>query len=162
MSRVSEAILRFMFHERFLQGFEKEVAKGEVAIIDVFLKEGIHYTVRGRVLKGRGTPILSLGDTTGSTAPTYYHGRKGTCFSVIPERDGLYHIRIVLKPSSAGQESTTVAVTLSCALPAPRYICGLAQLVLTDDGMTKGLLEPETTVETHLERSVTTKTACKA
>jgi hypothetical protein len=162
MSRVSEAIIRFMFHERFLREFEKEVATGEVAIIDVFLKKGIHYTVRGRILKGRGTPTLSLGDTTGSTAPTYYHSGKRKSFSVIPERDGLYRILVAVKPAPAGQESTTVAVTLSCAFPVPQYIRGLAQPVLTDDGLMKGLPEPETTVETQLERGVTTETARKA
>ena len=122
MSRVSDAIIRFLMRRQLLQRFEKEVAKGEKAEIDVLLKKGTDYVVKGCALKDRGTPMLSLADvTTGLPVPTHCNG-KGNWFYVTPERDTRCHIEVAVKPAAEDRESTTVVVTVSRVRPAPKYI----------------------------------------
>ena len=126
MGRIFEAIMRFMLNQRLLQRFEEKVPKGKTATIDVFLEKGKEYVVRGEVLKGRGTPILSLGSFTGFVVPTYYGGKR-RCFYFTPERDGLYRIWVAIKPAVEGRERepAIVSVTLSCANPIPEHIINL-------------------------------------
>jgi hypothetical protein len=73
------------------------------------------------VLKGRGTPILSLGDGAGFAVPTYCSGKRNS-FYVTPERDGGYTIRAAIEPAAADRGSATVSITLCAAIPLPRYV----------------------------------------
>ncbi len=121
MKRIFEALKRLMLRQRLLQRTEKEVPPGKVAAIDVFLTKGTEYVVRGSVLRGCGAPMLSLRDASRFEITTHCNGN-GKCFYVIPEKAGLYYILAAIKPAAGDQESATVSVTLSCAIPPPEYI----------------------------------------
>jgi hypothetical protein len=118
MSEVFKVIMSLMSREQLLQRFKQEVTDGKAGTIEVFLKKGTEYIVRGRVLKNSGTPLLSCGDVNGFTVPTHYGNGNGKYFSVIPEKDGPHYIRAAVKPAAVDQESATVMVTLSRIFPA--------------------------------------------
>jgi hypothetical protein len=117
MNKLCEAIMSIMLREKLLQRFEKKVTDGEVAKIDVFLKRGTEYIVRGMVWNNCGTPFLSLGDDAGLTVPTRNLNGNGKNFSVIPEKDGLYQIRTAVKSDAASEKSATVVVSLFSSYP---------------------------------------------
>jgi hypothetical protein len=150
MAGIFEGIMHIILRERLLRRFEKKVLKGETAAIDLFLRKGTHYIVRAKVAKGHGTPMLSLGEATGFSVPTWRRG-KGNSFSVILERGGLYRIRTGVRPLPAEGEPVTVAVTLSSAIPAPQYVmyqiiassCGFTRPSFTKDSLTEDLPEGE-------------------
>jgi hypothetical protein len=150
MAGILEAIMHIILRERLLRRFKKEVVKGEIAAIDLFLRKGTDYIVRARVVKGRGTPVVSLGDATGFSVPTRRQG-KGNSFSVVPERGGLYRIRTAVRPLPAKGEPVTLTVTLTSAIPAPQYImyqivapsCGFARPSFIEDDPTEDLPEAE-------------------
>jgi hypothetical protein len=121
MGRVFEAIMRFMLKEVLLQRFEERVAEGETATIDVFLKKGKEYIVRGKVAKGRGKPILSLVDVTGSAVDNQYNNA-GNNICVTPDRDGLYRIVAATNHTVEGHGPVPVEVTLSYSLPPSQYV----------------------------------------
>jgi len=123
MGRISEAITRFMLNEKLLQRFEEKVVEGEVKTVDVFLKKNIEYVVRGKVLKGRGAPVLSIRDVSGSSVPTLYRNHEKS-FSVIPEKDGLYRIGVEAGTGTDKREPVTLAVTFSYNIPSPRHTMG--------------------------------------
>jgi hypothetical protein len=123
MGRVSEAMTRFMLNEKFLQRFEEKVVKGEAATVDVFLKKNMEYVVRGKVLKGRGTPVLSIRGIAGSAVPAQYRDHEKS-FSVIPEKDGLYRIGVEAGTEADEREPVTLAVTFSYYIPSPKYTMG--------------------------------------
>lgn len=103
---IFETMARLMMRERFIQMFKKEVGDGGVIEIEVFLNKETEYVVRSRVSKGHGTPTLSVLDGAGIAVPVH-RSAKGRRISLIPERDGLYNLRV-----DAGL-GTTVTVTLS-------------------------------------------------
>jgi len=121
MDRFFDAIIRFMMHERLLQKFKVEVAKGEATSIDVFLKKETEYIVKAKVLKGFGKPMLSISDVAGLDIQGYSNGMRNP-FIVSPERDGVYHICVAVSHTDYIQESSAVEVTLSCVRPPPEYI----------------------------------------
>jgi hypothetical protein len=123
MGRISEAITRFMLNEKLLQRFEEKVVSGEAATVDVFLKKNMEYVVKGKVLKGRGTPVLSIRDVAGSAVPTLYRNHEKS-FSVIPEKDGLYRIGVEARTETDKREPVTLAVTFSYNIPSPRHTMG--------------------------------------
>ncbi len=123
MGRISEAITRFMLNEKLLQRFEEKVVNGEAVTVDVFLKKNMEYVVRGKVLKGRGTPVLSIRDVSGSAVPTLHRNREKS-FSVIPEKDGLYRIGVEARTETDKREPVTIAVTFSYSIPSPRHTMG--------------------------------------
>jgi hypothetical protein len=121
MSRVFEAIMRFMLKEMFLQRFEERVAEGETATIDVFLTKEREYIVKGKIVKGRGKPVLSLVDAAGS-AVDYQYNDTGHCLYFTPDRDGLYRIVVTADHAAEGHEPVSVEVTLVYRFPIPKYI----------------------------------------
>ena len=121
MSRVFEAIMRFMLKEMLLQRFEERVAEGETATIDVFLTKEREYIVKGKIVKGRGKPILSLVDVTGSAVDNQ-HNDTGNNICVTPDRDGPYRIVVTADHAAEGHEPVSVEVTLVYRFPIPKYI----------------------------------------
>lgn len=121
MSRVFEAVKRFMLKEVLLQRFGEKVADGETATIDVFLKKGKEYIVRGKLVKGNGRPVLSLVDSTGSEVENQYN-YGGNNVYVTPDRDGLYRIVVAGDHAVKGRESVPVEVSLAYRLPPPKHI----------------------------------------
>ncbi|OPY77770.1 MAG: hypothetical protein A4E64_00996 [Syntrophorhabdus sp. PtaU1.Bin058] len=128
MNRVFEAIKRFMLKEVLLQRFEEKVAGKETATIDVFLKKGKEYIVRGKVTKGHGKPILSLVDVGGSAVENQYND-KGNNVYFTPGRDGLYRIVVATNYAVNGHESVPVEVTLAYRLPPPQYLIDSVRLL---------------------------------
>lgn len=154
MGKVSEAITRFMLNEKVLQRFEKKVVKGEAATVDVFLKKNMEYVVRGKVLRGRGTPILSIRGVAGSAVHTQYRNNERS-LSVIPERDGLYRIGVEVRTEEDAREPVTLAVTFSYYLPSFKYVMNSVEILpgelswyrLISDEPKEGLHETDATVE---------------
>jgi hypothetical protein len=148
MGRISEALMRLALQEQRLRRFETRVATGKEMTIDVFLRKGTKYVVRVRVIKGHGTPSLSFGDAAGSAVSLRFSGNAKR-FSVIPERTGLYYVRALVRPARTQPGLATVAITLSCVIPAPRYLtyqivassCGSIRPWFIDDGPAEGLPE---------------------
>jgi hypothetical protein len=138
--------MRLALQERLLRRFERRVAAGKEAALDVSLRRGTKYVVRARVSKGSGRPALSLTDADGFAVPVRRTG-KGKRFSVTPERAGLYHIRALVEAARADPELATVVITLSCAIPPPQYLayqivassCGSIRPGFIDDGPAEGL-----------------------
>jgi hypothetical protein len=121
MNRLAEAVTSFLMRERPLQRFEKEVAEGETASFDVFMKQGVEYVVRGNISRGKALAKVSLAGSIGSMI--HVETQNGpTCFSVIPEKDGLYQIRAVVEPTVKKDGPVTLSVSLSAAFPIPTYI----------------------------------------
>ena len=141
MSRVFEAVTRLMLREHRLQAFERTVSKGEAETIEVFLKAGTEYVMRGRVLGGRGMPLLSLGDADGRAVPTQSADDNGS-ISVVPEKDGLYHVRAAVE-STDGLGSAAMAITLSSTAPLARYVTHIGRAMSTVEETVEGLPEKE-------------------
>ncbi len=117
MGRVTEAVRRFVFREKLLQRFEKEVVAGEAATIDVHLRKGTEYVVEGAILKSRAKPVLSLGDVHGLARPCYVLDTQGR-FYFTPDKDGFYTIRVAVEAAAARQEAATVSIALCAVLPS--------------------------------------------
>jgi len=145
MSRVFEAIVRFMLNEVFLQRFEEKVAKGETATIDVLLIKEREYIVKGKIVKGHGKPVLSLVDVTGS-AVDYQYNDTGHCLYFTPDRDGPYRIVITADHAVEGHEPVPVEVTLTYRLPIPKYIMDSINTLPLESDWT-GFKEYESTEE---------------
>jgi len=144
MGKIYEAIMLAILSGQHLKTFKKEVVPGEVAEFDVFFSKETEYMVKGKVLKGRGTPTLSLVDDTGSVVPIH-SGAAGNYFSVIPQRDGLYHIRADVKQAGADREPATLKIVLSTqTMPgyARLHIAAASSVstrrAFTDDELPKG------------------------
>lgn len=156
MGRISEAIMRFALNEKLIQRFEEKVEKGETATIDVFLRKGKEYVIRGKTQKGHGKPVLSLVDVTGSVVGVQY-GNSENCLEVTPDRDGPYRIGAAVKNTGDGRESITVMVTLSYRIPTHKYIqdsirtmpCDLKWYKFVADRQKEELPETEAIVETN-------------
>ncbi|OPY74555.1 MAG: hypothetical protein A4E64_02214 [Syntrophorhabdus sp. PtaU1.Bin058] len=159
MDRIFEAIKRFMLQEVLLQRFEENVAEGKTATIDVFLKKGKEYIVRGKLAKGRGKPILSLLDVTGSVVKVRY-GDGRNCLEVTPDRDGLYRIVITTDHAAEGHESVPVEVTFAYRLPPPQYIVDSVNDTLPCESDRSVLKEYES-MEDLSETEATTQRGCK-
>lgn len=111
MGRISQGIVRFFLQGDLLQRFERNVAKGETASIDVFLEKEKGYIVKGEILRHGETPKMSVWNITGHEVPTR-HSNNGKYFSVVPDRDGTYSIRAAVRPDMNGREQVTVAISL--------------------------------------------------
>lgn len=123
MGRISEAITRFMLNEKLLQRFEEKVVEGEAKTVDVFLKKNVEYVVRGKALKGRGAPVLSIRDIGGSEVSTQYRSSEKS-LSVIPEKDGLYRVGVEVRTEAGEREPVSLAVSFSYNIPSPRHTMG--------------------------------------
>jgi len=123
MSRLSEVFTRLMLRERRIRRFETKVAAGKEETIAVPLEKGTEYGVRARISSGRGTLVLSVEDTAGSTLSAYRSGKgKSLSLSVIPEASGVYHIRVAVRVAGVSLKPDVIDITLSRALPVPGYI----------------------------------------
>lgn len=162
MGKVSEAIMRFMLNEKLIQRFEEKAAKGKTAPIDVFLRKGKEYIIRGRTEKGSGKPVLSLVDVTGSVVGVQY-GNSGSCIEVTPEKDGPYRIGAAVKHTEEGRESITVTVALSYRIPPPKYVLASIKTLPCESNwpgfkeyeLTEEPPEKDATVETEYKGSGT-------
>ena len=121
MNRFWEVMRCFMLREQLVSRFEREVTKGKAFSLDLALKKGGDYVIRGGISKGRGAVRMTLGDPEGHVLPLCGERGGWTCLALSPERSGSYKVWFTVRPADPG-EAVRFTVGLYAARPIPKYL----------------------------------------